>query len=74
MSDSLQVRECTEEVRTPGRGPVASRELREFQSSLLLNPKAREVYQLKDCPGDSEGVYSWGGTCMCGMRFCEQWE
>jgi hypothetical protein len=22
---------------------------------------------------DSEGVYSWGGTGMWGMRVCEQW-
>jgi hypothetical protein len=43
MSDSLQVRECVEEVRTPGRGPVAGTELGEFQSGLLLKPKAREV-------------------------------
>jgi hypothetical protein len=32
VSDSLQVRECAEEVRTPGRGPVATIELGEFQS------------------------------------------
>jgi hypothetical protein len=49
-------------VRTPGRGLVASTEIEEFWYGLLLNPKAREVYQLKDCHGDNEGVYSWGGT------------
>jgi hypothetical protein len=43
VSDSLQVRECAEEVRTPGRGPVAATELRDFWSGLLLKPKAREV-------------------------------
>jgi hypothetical protein len=43
MSDSLQVRECVEEVRTPRRGPVAATELGEFWSGLLLKPKAREV-------------------------------
>ena len=43
VSDSLQVRECTEEVRNPGRGPIAATELGEFQSGLLLKPKAREV-------------------------------
>jgi hypothetical protein len=43
VSDSLQVRECVEEVRTPGRGPVASIELGELWSGLLLKPKAREV-------------------------------
>jgi hypothetical protein len=32
-----------EEVRTPGRGPVAATELGEFWSDLLLKPKAREV-------------------------------
>jgi hypothetical protein len=30
MSDSLQVRYCAEEVRTPRRGPVAATELGEF--------------------------------------------
>jgi hypothetical protein len=43
MGDSLQVRECAEEVRNPGRGHVAATELREFRSGLLLKPKAREV-------------------------------
>jgi len=42
MSDSLQVRECVEEVRNPGRGLVATIELGEFWSGLLLKPKARE--------------------------------
>jgi hypothetical protein len=43
VSRSLQVRECVEEVRTPGRGPVATIELGEFHSGVLLKPKAREV-------------------------------
>ena len=43
MSDSLQVRECVEEVRTPGRSPVVARELEDFWSGLLLKPKGREV-------------------------------
>ena len=60
MSGSLQVRECTEEVRTPRRGPIATTDLREFQSGLLLKPKAREVYESKDYPADTEGVYGWG--------------
>jgi hypothetical protein len=42
-SDSLQVKECTKEVRTPGRGLVAATELGEFWSGLLLKPTAREV-------------------------------
>jgi hypothetical protein len=29
--------------RTPGRNPVAATELGDFQSGLLLKPKAREV-------------------------------
>jgi hypothetical protein len=73
MSESLQVRECVEEVRTPRRSPVATTELIEFQSSLLLKPKAREAWQPKDCLSDNEGVYSWGGTSMWGMRVCEKW-
>ena len=43
VSDSLQVRECAEEVRTPGRSLVAATELRDFWSGLLLKPKGREV-------------------------------
>jgi hypothetical protein len=43
VSDSLQVRECTGEVRTPGRSPVVATELGDFRSSMLLKPKAREV-------------------------------
>ena len=43
MSDSLQVRECTKEVRTSGRGPVATTELGEFWFDLLLKPKEMEV-------------------------------
>ena len=43
VSDSLQVRECTEKIRTIGRGLVAAMELGEFWSDLLLKPKAREV-------------------------------
>jgi hypothetical protein len=43
VRDSLQVRECMEEVRTPGRGLVVATELGEFWSDLLLKPKAREV-------------------------------
>ena len=43
VRDSLQVRECMEEVRTPGRSPIAATELGEFWSGLLLKPKAREV-------------------------------
>jgi hypothetical protein len=73
VSDLLLVRECTKEVRASGRGPVAATELRDFCSSLLLKPKAREVKQSKDCLGDNEGVYSWGGKGMWGMRFCEKW-
>jgi hypothetical protein len=38
-----QACERAEEVRTPGRGPVAATELGDFRSSLLLKPKAREV-------------------------------
>ena len=43
VSDSLQVRKCAEEVRTPGRGPIASTKLREFWPSLFMKPKEREV-------------------------------
>ena len=43
VGDSLQMRECTEEVRTPGRGPVAATRIRELWFGLLLKPKAREV-------------------------------
>ena len=43
VSDSLQVRECAEEVRTPGRSFVVAIEVGEFWSGLLLKPKAREV-------------------------------
>ena len=43
VSDSLQVRECMEEVRNPRRGHVATIELGEFRSVLLLKPKEREV-------------------------------
>jgi hypothetical protein len=43
VSNSLQVRECVEEVRTLGRSPVAAIELKEFFFDLLLKPKAREV-------------------------------
>jgi hypothetical protein len=43
MSESLQVREYVEEVRTPRRGHVAATELGDFRSSIFLNPKAREV-------------------------------
>jgi hypothetical protein len=32
-----------EEVRNHGKVPIASIELREFWSDLLLNPQAREV-------------------------------
>ena len=58
VSDSLQVKECAEEVITPGRSHVAATELGGFWSGLLLKLKAREVYQPKDCLGDNEGVYS----------------
>ena len=43
VSDSLQVRKCAEEVRTPRRCVVAATELRDFWFCLLLKPKAREV-------------------------------
>jgi hypothetical protein len=43
MSDSLQVRECAKEMRTPRRGPVAAIELGYFWSGLLLKTKEREV-------------------------------
>jgi hypothetical protein len=43
VSNSLQVRECMEEVRTPGRSPIAATELRDFQYGLLLKPMGREV-------------------------------
>ena len=43
VSNSLQVRDCAKEVRTPGRGLVVATELRDFWSGLLLKPKAREV-------------------------------
>ena len=43
VGDSLQVRECAEEVRTPGRGLVATTELRELWFGLFLKPKEREV-------------------------------
>jgi len=43
VRDSLQVRECAEEVRTPGRSFVDATELEEFWSDLLLKPKEREV-------------------------------
>jgi hypothetical protein len=43
VSDSLQVRECTEEVRNPRRGHVDATELGEFGSGLLLKPKEMEV-------------------------------
>ena len=42
VSDSLQVRECTEEVRTIGRSHVAATNIGDFQSGLLLKPKGRE--------------------------------
>ena len=43
VSNSLQVRECAEEVKTSGRGLVANTDLGEFWSDLLLKPKEREV-------------------------------
>jgi hypothetical protein len=43
MSDSLQLRECAEEVRTVGMGPIDATNLREFWFDLLLKPKSREV-------------------------------
>ena len=43
VSDSIQVRECTEEVRNPRRGLVTATELGEFWFGLLLKPKERVV-------------------------------
>jgi hypothetical protein len=43
MSNSLQVRKCVEEVRTLGRGLVATTKLGDFWFGLLLKPKTREV-------------------------------
>jgi hypothetical protein len=43
MSESLQVGECMEEVRTPRRSHVATTELGDFWFGLLLKPKGREV-------------------------------
>ena len=43
VSNSLQMRECMEEVRTPGRSPIAATEVGDFRSGLLLKPKGREV-------------------------------
>jgi hypothetical protein len=71
MRNSLQVRECVEEVNSPGGNPVTATELCEFLSGLLLNPRKGGGAVDELC--DSEGVYSWGGTRMWGMRVCEQW-
>jgi hypothetical protein len=43
VSDSFQVRECAEEMRTRGRDPIAATELGEFRFDLLLKPNARDV-------------------------------
>ena len=37
------MRECAEEVRTPGRSPVVATKLGDFRFGLLLKPKAMEV-------------------------------
>jgi hypothetical protein len=41
MSDSLQVRECAEEVRPPGRGPIAATELKEFWSEPIAEAQSK---------------------------------
>jgi hypothetical protein len=69
MRNSLQVRECGEEVSYPRRSLVAATKLIEFYSGLLLKPQKRGGATDGLC--DGEGVYSLGGTGMWGMRFCE---
>ena len=41
VRNSLQVRECVEEMISIGRSLVAAIELNKFQSGLLLKPKER---------------------------------
>ena len=64
MSDSLQVRECMEEVRTPGRSPIVATELGEFRFGLLLKPKVRKVEHSMDYV--TVKVYTSGVGQTCG--------
>ena len=62
MRNSLQVRECGEEVIYPGGSLVAATKLIEFYSGLLLKP--RKGGGATDGLCDGEGVYSSGGKGM----------
>jgi hypothetical protein len=35
---------------------------------LVPTTQGKRDWQPKDCPGDREGAFSWGGTSMWGMR------
>jgi hypothetical protein len=68
VSDSLQVRECTEEGESSWKEPCSYH--RTWRLSVWSIPvtQGKGDWQLKDCLGDREGALSWGGTTMWGMR------
>jgi hypothetical protein len=70
VSDSLQVRECVGEGENSWKEPCSfHRALRLLVWSVLVT-QGKGDWQTKDCPGDREGAFSWGGTGMWGMRIC----
>jgi hypothetical protein len=66
------VRECIEEVSSPGGSPVAATELLELLIRSVVEAQGKGGVA-SDGLLDSEGVHSWGGTGMWGMRVCELW-
>jgi hypothetical protein len=72
VSDSLQVRECAGEGENSWKEPCRCHRARRLSVRSVPVTQGKGDWQPKDCPSDGEGAFSWGGTCMWGMRVCGQ--
>jgi hypothetical protein len=72
VSDSLHVRECAEEGENFWKEPYSYHRARRLPVQSVVETQGKGGLQPKDCLGDREGVYSWGGAGMWGRRVCEQ--
>jgi hypothetical protein len=68
VRDSLHVRQCAGEGENSWKEPCSCHRAQRLPVRSVPLTQGKGDWQPKDCPGDREGAFSWGGTGMWGMR------
>jgi len=68
VGESLQARECIEEGENSWKEPCSFHRARRLLVRSINKTQGMGGWHMKECIGDIEGVYSWGGIGMWGRR------